>query len=106
MSWHEAEKYCIQRKGHLVSTHNDAEFQFTQTNLTNTIIWIGLHSTDNCTTWEWTDESSFDFPKWVTNSSPVCNNQNSNTCIFEIVHGFANFNNCTHSLPGVCKMTQ
>uniref|UniRef100_A0AC34G3T2 C-type lectin domain-containing protein n=2 Tax=Panagrolaimus sp. ES5 TaxID=591445 RepID=A0AC34G3T2_9BILA len=50
--------------GHLASMHNEEENIFFAELTQCAFLWIGLHSKDNRTTWEWTDGSPVDYIPW------------------------------------------
>ncbi|CAJ0601532.1 unnamed protein product [Cylicocyclus nassatus] len=66
----EAEKYCIDLKGHLASIHSEEENNVVHKmseiyqNYTSYshFTWIGLRRKGD--TWEWTDGTPLDFTKW------------------------------------------
>jgi hypothetical protein len=68
--WQDSEKYCSRFGVHLASIHSVEEQNFLW-NYIDTVCndgcqapWIGLHSVDNGTTWQWSDGSPTDFLDW------------------------------------------
>lgn len=69
LSWIEAEEYCKNLGGHLVSINSQEEQEFvenltSQSNLDN--IWIGGYYSESDVTWKWSDSSGFSYTNWDT----------------------------------------
>uniref|UniRef100_A0AC35FJI6 C-type lectin domain-containing protein n=1 Tax=Panagrolaimus sp. PS1159 TaxID=55785 RepID=A0AC35FJI6_9BILA len=87
-TWAEAEFSCKKANAHLVSLHSYDEAFFV-TYLASNITsrdgdtcndyyqtWIGLSTSDNNTTWDWTDGTSFDYKNWGINEPNLPGIQN------------------------------
>lgn len=71
MTWREAEEFCQEQGGHLVSINSSEEQKFvvSLTKKESSIegVWIGGYCTkDDTKTWNWTDGSDFDYKNWVS----------------------------------------
>lgn len=69
MTWKDAEAYCVENGGHLVSVNSSEEQEFL-TDLTRNeseeVVWVGAYRVmDDMDTWYWTDGTDFDYTNWV-----------------------------------------
>ena len=81
MSWSDAEAYCVEHGGHLVSVGSSAEQDFVNQfaeSSSHSNIWIGGFI-DRDGKWQWTDGTEFSYANWDDNQPD--NYEGRETCI-------------------------
>uniref|UniRef100_A0AC35FRS2 C-type lectin domain-containing protein n=1 Tax=Panagrolaimus sp. PS1159 TaxID=55785 RepID=A0AC35FRS2_9BILA len=101
--WKDAEDYCKNLSGsaHLVSIHSKREMQFLIDHFVQQFhyYWIGLFSSNNGSTWKWSDNTPVDYTNWK-DGMPV----GSIACVnFDYDGTWANDANCTDTPSFFCK---
>uniref|UniRef100_A0A4W6DRE4 C-type lectin domain-containing protein n=1 Tax=Lates calcarifer TaxID=8187 RepID=A0A4W6DRE4_LATCA len=69
MSWADAEKNCLHKKGHLASVHNEEEYKHIQAVVNahtggHPTTWVGGSDCQKEGIWLWSDGSGFEFDSW------------------------------------------
>ncbi|XP_063953416.1 macrophage mannose receptor 1-like isoform X1 [Lytechinus pictus] len=104
LGWNDANSYCMQRGGYLVSLHSTNENNFLQsmlTRYTDSNDWIGLRTYSGSGFYEWSDESPLDFQSWNVNEPNDANGEEE--CAEFYQDGSWNDLNCGDKLSFVCK---
>uniref|UniRef100_A0AC34G6B4 C-type lectin domain-containing protein n=1 Tax=Panagrolaimus sp. ES5 TaxID=591445 RepID=A0AC34G6B4_9BILA len=108
-NWQDGETYCHNLGGHLASVHNYEEKEFISATVcfSEESVWIGLHTVDNGTTWQWTDNSPVDYLYW----EPGYPHLTRGDCVAETSYCIKDsglFYNlpCDNHRPTVCKKTK
>ncbi|NLT10558.1 MAG: protein kinase [Ruminococcus sp.] len=69
MNWKDAEAFCVEKGGHLVSVNSKDEQKFIEelaSDKSEFGVWIGAYRVkDDMDTWYWTDGTDFDFTDWA-----------------------------------------
>jgi C-type mannose receptor len=69
MAWSDGENFCKTINGHLASIHSEGEYQFIMSfnYPVNAFYWpwIGLFTSDQGQTWQWSDGSATDYLPWI-----------------------------------------
>lgn len=63
-TWHNAQKFCMDRNAHLASIHSTEEQSFITSQLHDQA-WIGLNDEDEEGRWRWSDDSWFTTQYWA-----------------------------------------
>ena len=64
-SWSDAENFCQNEGGHLVSVTNEGVNDYMLIRVGQRQVWIGANDQRQEGTWEWTDSSTFKFTDWA-----------------------------------------
>ncbi|XP_022109148.1 macrophage mannose receptor 1-like [Acanthaster planci] len=103
--WNQAEEYCHQKGGHLVSIHSADEnnyiLRLIGDNLVGQSYWIGLREYAVEGDYKWSDGSVVDYARWANNEPNDADG--SEQCVQMWAEGTWNDQNCGESLPFVCK---
>ncbi|KAL5010617.1 hypothetical protein ScPMuIL_012922 [Solemya velum] len=103
-NWNEADDFCIQNGGHLVTVHD----RFIQSFLASQLFsrtddhWIGLSGND---TYKWRDGSTVDFTHWARNY-PVSDQGSCGAMVIEHPIGFWKTLSCLEEKPFICEFTR
>ncbi|XP_058251799.1 type-2 ice-structuring protein-like [Hemibagrus wyckioides] len=106
MNWESAEKHCQSLGGHLVSIHNENEYQLVKFligvhELKQKPTWIGLSGCQQNFKWVWSDDTKVAFTKW----NPAEPNRMFGECCVNINSGIKkdwSDMHCIMKYPFVC----
>ncbi|XP_014906843.1 macrophage mannose receptor 1 [Poecilia latipinna] len=104
-NWQDAEAYCVEQQGHLVSFHSEEELSFLTAHMPGEA-WVGLNDINIENQFVYTDGSDADLLPWVENQPD--NWENNEDCIHltGMTHpdpGKINDDKCTATKEFVCK---
>ncbi|TKR61286.1 hypothetical protein L596_028413 [Steinernema carpocapsae] len=101
LSFDDAEMYCVGKRGHLASIHDEAENRFVHHLLVHfeidDLAWIGRFSPPREFDYRWTDESESDYANWAMNHP-----QDKFKCTAINSNKWFTFP-CDELVPSVCK---
>uniref|UniRef100_A0A3P9N6K7 C-type lectin domain-containing protein n=1 Tax=Poecilia reticulata TaxID=8081 RepID=A0A3P9N6K7_POERE len=105
-NWQDAEAYCVEQQGHLVSFHSEEELSFLtgliQQAPTGISLWMGGHDSITEGGWEWTDGSPFRYIRWNAGNP---DDYFGEDCLSILINGgYWNDDNCQSKRGYICKV--
>ncbi|KAL7875610.1 hypothetical protein AOLI_G00105730 [Acnodon oligacanthus] len=108
LDWASAEAKCLTKGAHLVSIHNDDEYQLLKALIRvydpkENPTWLGLNDCQKWDSWFWSDGTKYDYSKWNRNEP---NHNNGECCVHMNWSDQKDWNDipCDLAYPSVCSM--